>query len=189
MWQAMDVGDGGAGRETAEWVNVLLAAFWSILQPIVSRYFWKSRWQPVMTRQYYTICYLQGGQRWCGAIGSRTFKVCEVLASWWYFIKFSCSPQNWFDFIVPPATVSPAVESKSLQGTVIDERPNSPIEKRKRNLIFFSPISRRERETWNSFPQFREGKEKCEKGFSTFEKWKRKGYSFLKFREEKENFF
>ena len=71
----------------------------------------------------------------------------------------------------------------------IDERPKSPIEKRKRNLIFFSPISRRERETWNSFPQFREGKEKCEKGFSTFEKWKRKGYSFLKFREEKENFF
>ena len=49
--------------------------------------------------------------------------------------------------------------------------------------------SRRERETWNSFPQFREGKKKCEKGFSTFEKWKRKGYSFLKFREEKENFF
>ena len=30
---------------------------------------------------------------------------------------------------------------------VIDERPKSPIEKRKRNLIFFSPISRRERET------------------------------------------
>ena len=71
----------------------------------------------------------------------------------------------------------------------IDERPKSPIEKRKRNLIFFSPISRRERETWNSFPQFREGKEKCEKGFSTFEKWTRKGFSFLKFREEKENFF
>ena len=116
MWQAMDVGDGGAGRETAEWVNVLLAAFWSILQPIVSRYFWKSRWQPVMTRQYYTICYLQGGQKWCGAIGSRTFKVCEVLASWWYFIKFSCSPQNWFYFNVPPATVLPAVELKSLQG-------------------------------------------------------------------------
>ena len=72
---------------------------------------------------------------------------------------------------------------------VIDERPKSPIEKRKRNLIFFSPISRRERETWNSFPQFREGKEKFEKGFSTFEKWKRKGFSFLKFREEKEIFF
>ena len=30
---------------------------------------------------------------------------------------------------------------------VIDERQKSPIEKRKRNLIFFSPISRRERET------------------------------------------
>ena len=30
---------------------------------------------------------------------------------------------------------------------VIDEMPKSPIEKRKRNLIFFSPISRRERET------------------------------------------
>ena len=72
---------------------------------------------------------------------------------------------------------------------VIDERPKSPIEKRKRNLIFFSPISRRERETWNSFPQFREEKEKFEKVFFTFEKWKRKGFSFLKFREEKEIFF
>ena len=72
--------------------------------------------------------------------------------------------------------------------TVIDERPKSPIEKRKRNLIFFSPISRRERETWNSFPQFREEKEKFEKRFSIFEKRKRKGFSFLKFREEKENF-
>ena len=33
----MDVGHGG-GRETAEWVNALLAAFWSLLQPIVTRY-------------------------------------------------------------------------------------------------------------------------------------------------------
>ena len=86
-------------------------------------------------------------------------------------------------------TTSSTVPTLSWVETVIDERPKSPIEKRKRNLIFFSPISRRERETWNSFPQFREGKEKFEKGFSTFEKWKRKGYSFLKFREEKENFF
>ena len=33
----MDVGDGGV-RETAEWVNALLAAFWSLLQPVVTRY-------------------------------------------------------------------------------------------------------------------------------------------------------
>ena len=122
MWQAMDVGDGGAGRETAEWVNVLLAAFWSILQPIVSRYFWKSRWQPVMTRQYYTICYLQGGQRWCGAIGSRTFKVCEVLASDSTLPKAVANSHAALrtDFILmchlSPATVLPAVELKSLQG-------------------------------------------------------------------------
>ena len=36
---------------------------------------------------------------------------------------------------------------KDPSHAVIDERPKSPIEKRKRNLIFFSPISRRERET------------------------------------------
>ena len=35
--QAMEVGQGGE-RETAEWVNALLATFWSLLQPIVSRY-------------------------------------------------------------------------------------------------------------------------------------------------------
>ena len=33
----MNVGDGG-GSETAEWVNALFAAFWSLLQPIVTRY-------------------------------------------------------------------------------------------------------------------------------------------------------
>ena len=33
----MDVGHGGGG-ETAEWVNALLAAFWSLLQPIVTRF-------------------------------------------------------------------------------------------------------------------------------------------------------
>ena len=33
----MEVGQGGE-RETAEWVNALLATFWSLLQPIVSRY-------------------------------------------------------------------------------------------------------------------------------------------------------
>ena len=40
----------------------------------------------------------------------------------------------------------------------------------------------------NSFPQFREEKEKSEKIFSTFEKRKRKVYSLLKLREEKEKF-
>ena len=33
----MEVAQGGE-RETAEWVNALLATFWSLLQPIVSRY-------------------------------------------------------------------------------------------------------------------------------------------------------
>ena len=33
----MNVGGGGAGRETVEWVNALLAAFWAMLQPLVSR--------------------------------------------------------------------------------------------------------------------------------------------------------
>ena len=43
---------------------------------------------------------------------------------------------------------------------VIDERPKGPIEKRKRNDKFFSPVSREERETRNSFRQFWEEKEK-----------------------------
>ena len=70
--------------------------------------------------------------------------------------------------------------------SVIDERPKSPIEKRKRNLKFFSPVSREERETWNSFPQFREEKEKSKRIFSTFERRKRNGFSILKLQEEKE---
>ena len=40
----------------------------------------------------------------------------------------------------------------------------------------------------NSFPQFREEKEKSEKIFSTFEKRQKKVYSLLKLREEKEKF-
>ena len=72
------------------------------------------------------------------------------------------------------------------QPAVYDERPKSPIEKRKRNLKLFSPISRGEGEIWKSFPQFWEEKEKFEKRFSTFEKRKRKEYSFLKLQKEKE---
>ena len=56
---------------------------------------------------------------------------------------------------------------------VIDERPKGPIEKRKRNLKFFSPVSREERETGNSFRQFREGKENSKRICSTFERRKR----------------
>ena len=56
---------------------------------------------------------------------------------------------------------------------VIDERPKSPNEKRKRNGKFFSPVSREE-------------KEQCKKIFSTFERRKRNGYSILKLQEEKE---
>ena len=82
---------------------------------------------------------------------------------------------------------------------VCDERPKSPIEKRKRNLKLFSPISRRERETWNSFPQFREEKDKFGKRVLHFGEQKEKGIFFsqvsrgerdiqknLKFWEEKE---
>ena len=69
---------------------------------------------------------------------------------------------------------------------VIDERPKSPIEKRKRNLKFFSPVSREERETGNYFPQFREEKEQSKRIFSTFERRKRNGFSILKLQEEKE---
>ena len=71
-------------------------------------------------------------------------------------------------------------------GAVIDERPKSPIERRKRNLKFFSPVSREERETGNSFRQFREGKENSKRICSTFERRKRNGFSMLKLREEKE---
>ena len=56
------------------------------------------------------------------------------------------------------------------QVPVIDERPKSPIEKRKRNLKFISPVSREERETGNSFLQFREEIEKSKRIFSTFER-------------------
>ena len=45
-----------------------------------------------------------------------------------------------------------------VSGSVIDERPKGPIEKRERNLNIFSPVSREERETGNSFRQFREEK-------------------------------
>ena len=68
----------------------------------------------------------------------------------------------------------------------VTKRPKSPIEKRKRNFKFFSPVSREERETWNSFPQFREEKEKSKRIFSTFERRKRNGFSILKLQEEKE---
>ena len=69
---------------------------------------------------------------------------------------------------------------------VIDERPKSPIEKGKRNFEFFSPVLREERETGNSFHQFREEKEKCKRIFSTFERRKRNGFSMLKLQEVKE---
>ena len=45
---------------------------------------------------------------------------------------------------------------KSKVAHCSDERPKGSIEKR--NLTFFSPVSREERETGNSFQQFREGK-------------------------------
>ena len=70
--------------------------------------------------------------------------------------------------------------------TVIGERPKSPIEKIKRNLKSFSPVSREETETGNSFHQFREEKEKSKRIFSTFERRKRNWFSILKLQEKKE---
>ena len=116
----------------------------------------------------------------------------ELFAKWETQIQVVYLNVDWLfwpNTIWPNTTGSCQCFHMLLSVAVIDERPKSPIEKRKRNLIFFSPISRRERETWNSFPQFREEKEKFGKGFSTLEKRKRKGFCFLKFREEKENFF
>ena len=92
--------------------------------------------------------------------------------------KILAEPVELF-FVVENMLVAPVAP-------VIDERPKSPIERRKRNLKFFSPVSREERETWNSFPQFREEKEKSKKIFSTFERGKRNGFSILKLQEEKE---
>ena len=80
----------------------------------------------------------------------------------------------------------PPFHHPHTSGPVIDERPKGPIEKRKRNLKFFSPVSREERETGNSFRQFREGKENSKRICSTFERRKRNGFSMLKLREEKE---
>ena len=76
------------------------------------------------------------------------------------------------------------VNFSEQRAPVIDERPKSPIEKR--NLKFYSPVSREERETENSFPQYREENEKSKRIFSTFERRKRNGYSILKLQEEKE---
>ena len=81
---------------------------------------------------------------------------------------------------------SPKKISATQYVPVYDERQNCKIERRKRNLKFFSPVSRGERETGNSFPQFREEKEKSKKIFSTFERRKRNGFSILKLWEEKE---
>ena len=106
------------------------------------------------------------------------FHVCTALRKRWQSCHCNfLSSINWYH---TGALCPPNEES------VIDERPKSPIEKRKRNLKFFSPVSREERETWNSFPQFREEKEKSKRIFSTFERRKRNGFSILKLQEEKE---
>ena len=69
---------------------------------------------------------------------------------------------------------------------VIDEKLKGPIEKRQRNLEFFSPVSREERETGNSSRQFQEGKDNSKRICSTFERRQRNGFSMLKLQEEKE---
>ena len=86
----------------------------------------------------------------------------------------------WSDNILYPTPTQSIKTYMTMVMMVIDERPKSPIEKRKRNLEFFSLVSREERETGYSFPQFREEKEKSKRIFSTFERRKRNGFSFLK---------
>ena len=63
-----------------------------------------------------------------------------------------------------------SVQMRTAPFPVIDERPKISIETRKRNLKFFSPVSREKSKTGNSFPQFREEKEKSKRIFSTFER-------------------
>ena len=69
------------------------------------------------------------------------------------------------------------------QNAVIDERPKSPIEKRKRNLKKYSPISRRERERDFISQGSRGEREIGSRKNSSFEK--RKEYSFLKLQKRK----
>ena len=45
-----------------------------------------------------------------------------------------------------------------MSDAVYDERPNCQIERRKRNLKFISPVSRREREIQNNFSSFEKRK-------------------------------
>ena len=59
---------------------------------------------------------------------------------------------------------------------------NLKFREEKRNLKFLIPVSRRE--ICRKVLLFREEKEKSAKRFSSFEKRKRNGYSFLKFLEE-----
>ena len=109
---------------------------------------------------------------------------------WWIFIimMWLCILPGWQFEDTYENTQWGKVKQMQPMWSVCDERLKSPIEMRKRNLKLISPISRGEREIWISFPQFREEKEKSEKIFSTFEKRKRKVYSLLKLREEKEKF-
>ena len=48
---------------------------------------------------------------------------------------------------------------------VYDERPKCQIERRKRNLIFISPVSRREREIQNNFSSFEKRKRILSRNF------------------------
>ena len=121
------------------------------------------------------ICLLAG--RWCLVWVTIFGSICHMTRSpGAHWVPTSSlrpfGPSNLFDFVL--RALRPACD------------PCNPIEKRKRNLIFSHPISKREREPWNPFPQFREEKKKLGKRFSTSEK--RKGFSFLNFREEKEKF-
>ena len=125
--------------------------------------------------QEIAICFVTFGQDLSG-----------WMAKWWKIVtnfKTTC-------MMPPPCGVHRVLQwgfsISWMFRPVYDERQNCKIERRKRNLKFFSPVSRGERETGNSFPQFREEKEKSKKIFSTFERRKRNGFSILKLWEEKE---
>ena len=53
----------------------------------------------------------------------------------------------------------------AVHKAVYDERPKCQIERRKRNLIFISPVSRREREIQNNFSSFEKRKRILSRNF------------------------
>ena len=105
-----------------------------------------------------------------------SFLVVELIFSLSFF-----SARFWtFHFLISAASAS------SFTG--IDESQKSKFESRKRNLKFWSRISRVEREIWDSDLEFREEKEKFEIPISNFESRKRNFKFLFGIQEHKEKF-